>query len=76
VACFDPDASPALAALAEREGGAVFGLAVPPGGAGPAARRLAARDNCGLVTHDGELAGRVASRDLAAAAASLRELVQ
>jgi hypothetical protein len=75
VACFDPDASPALAALAERDGGPLFGVAVPPAGAGPAARRLAALERCALVTNDGELAGRVASRDLAAAAASLRELV-
>jgi hypothetical protein len=72
--CFDPDASPSLAALFEQEDRRLFGIAVPPGEPGPAARRLAALDRCALITHDTELAGRVASRDLAAAAATLKGL--
>jgi hypothetical protein len=72
--CFDPDASPRLAELFEQDDRRLFGIAVPPGEPGPAARRLAAVDRCALITHDTELAGRVASRDLAAAAATLQGL--
>ncbi|HWK25166.1 MAG TPA: hypothetical protein VNS09_01305 [Solirubrobacter sp.] len=60
IACFDPAASPALAAEPRP-----FGVTVAPG-----ARALAA--DAALVTHDGELAGRVPARDLRAAVDALR----
>jgi hypothetical protein len=72
--CFDPDAAPGLATLLERDTRRLFGIAVPPGEPGPAARHLAALGRCALITHDAELSGRVASRDLAAAATTLSEL--
>lgn len=71
VPCFDPDASPGLAAFtAGRERG-LFGLALPPGPVSARARALAASERCALVTHTRELAGAVASRDLVACAVQL-----
>ncbi len=71
VPCFDPDASPGLAALvAGRERG-LFGLALPPGTVSARASELAASERCALVTHTGELAGAVPSRELVACADDL-----
>lgn len=71
VPCFDPDASPGLAAIAVGRERGLFGLALPPGPVSARARELASSDRCALVTHTRELAGAVASRDLVACAAQL-----
>lgn len=71
VPCFDPDASPGLAALAAGRERGLFGLALPPGPVSARARELAGGERCALVTHTRELAGAVASRDLVACAAEL-----
>lgn len=67
IPCFDPERSPALAAelaSANRR----FGVLVAPGSRpSPLARDPA----CAIVAHDGELAGRVAARDLQAAVLAL-----
>jgi hypothetical protein len=70
LACFDPERSPKLADRFRSAGS--FGLALPPGAAGSAARELAATGRCVLLTNDGELAGRVAARDLRRVVAALR----
>jgi hypothetical protein len=71
VPCFDPDAAPALTdAIAGTP--AIYGLALPPGRPGPRALELARDRRCALLTHDGELAGRVPGRELSAAAQQLR----
>jgi hypothetical protein len=74
VPCFDADRSPALAAEA-RGGSRPFGLVVGPDGASEATAELAKAPHCRLVVHDGELAGRVAPRDLQAAVSALRQIV-
>jgi hypothetical protein len=74
VPCFDADRSPALAAEA-RDGSRPFGLVVGPDGASEATAALARNARCRLVVHDGELAGRVAPRDLKAAVSALRQVV-
>lgn len=68
--CFDPDGSPGLADLFRSSGS--FGLALPPGRPGGAAKELAATGRCFLLANDGELSGRVAARDLRKVVASLR----
>ncbi len=67
VPCFDPDGAPALAGVSRS-----FGLALPPGPPSARAGELAAGDGCVLVTHTRELAGAVASREIAGCAAELR----
>ena len=71
--CVDADASPALAAGLEA-GTRPFGLVVGSGGAGEATARLARDPRCRLLVHDGELAGRIAARDLQAVVAPLHAL--
>lgn len=72
--CFDPDASPALAGHFRSSGS--FGLALPPGQPGSAARELASTGRCFLLTNDAELASVVAVRDLRKVVASLRGVVE
>ena len=67
---FDPEASPGLADRLRSFGS--FGLALPPGQPDAIARELASTGRCFLLTHDNELSGRVAARDLRKAVASLR----
>lgn len=69
--CFCPDAALDLASILGRR---AYGVALPPGPPGPATAELAARPACVLVTHDGELAGRVPARELGDAIAALRQL--
>lgn len=68
--CFDPEASPGLAARFRSSGN--FGLALPPGEPGGAARELASGGRCVLLTNDADLAGVVAARDLRKAVSNLR----
>lgn len=68
--CFDPEASPGLAGCFRSSGS--FGLALPPGEPGEAARELASTGRCVLLTHDAELAGVVAARDLRKTVSALR----
>ena len=68
VPCFDPALSPALAAELEG-GGRRFGVLVSPQ---DEPSPLAGNAACVLVTHDGELSGRVAVRHLQAAVRALR----
>ncbi len=68
--CFDPEVSPGLAGRFRSSGS--FGLALPPGQPGEAARDLASGGRCVLLTNDAELAGVVAARDLRKVVASLR----
>ncbi len=70
LACFDPEASPGLAERFRSSGS--FGLALPPGQPGEAARELASTGRCALLTNDAELAGVVAARDLRKAVSTLR----
>ena len=70
LACFDPDASPGLAERFRSSGS--FGLALPPGQPGEAARELASTGRCVLLTNDAELAGVVAARDLRKTVSALR----
>jgi hypothetical protein len=67
IPCFDAARSPALAA-ALGGGTRAFGVLVAPAATPPA---LAGDPRCVLVTHDGELAGRIAPRSLRAAARAL-----
>ena len=68
--CFDPDASPGLAERFRSSGS--FGLALPPGEPGEAARELASTGRCVLLTHDADLVGVVAARDLRKTVSALR----
>jgi hypothetical protein len=72
ITCFDPDGSPKLARRF-RESGA-FGLALSPGEKSSAAKELAGTGRCAILTHDGELSGRVAARDLRKEVASFGSL--
>ena len=71
---FDPEASPVLTNRFRSFGS--FGLALPPEQPGGAARELASTGRCFLLTHDGELSGRVAARDLRKSASALRAAAQ
>jgi hypothetical protein len=68
--CFDPGRSPGLAGRFRSIGS--FGLALPPGQPGEAARELASTGRCVLLTNDAELAGVVAARDLRKTVSALR----
>jgi hypothetical protein len=70
--CFDPDASPALAARLEEAGDRLFGLTLPPGAASARARELASGGRCALVTTTAELAGVVGVADLSDCVGNLR----
>lgn len=70
LACFDPEASPGLAGHFRSSGS--FGLALPPGEPGEEARELAATGRCVLLTHNADLAGIVAARDLRKTVSALR----
>jgi hypothetical protein len=72
--CFDPEVSPGLAGRYGTSGG--FGLALPPGQPGEAARELASTGRCVLLTNDAELAGVVAARDLRKTVSALRSAVR
>jgi len=72
--CFDPEVSPGLAGRYGTSGG--FGLALPPGQPGEAARALASTGRCVLLTNDAELAGVVAARDLRKTVSALRSAVR
>jgi hypothetical protein len=74
LACFDPEKSPRLADRFRSFGS--FGLALPPGEPGGAARKLASTGRCFLLTNDGELSGRVAARDLRKTVSALRGVAQ
>lgn len=67
IPCFAPERSPALAAELGG-GGRAFGVLVSPGSWVPP---LARDPSCVLISHDGELAGRVPARELQAAVAAL-----
>ncbi len=71
---FGPESSPGLANRFRSFGS--FGLALPPGQPGGVARELASTGRCFLLTHDGELSGRVAARDLRKSASALRAAAQ
>jgi hypothetical protein len=70
--CFDPKASPGLAAWASAAGR--YGLGVPPGSAHKVIE-LARTGRCALFTNDGELAGRVDPQDLYQTVAEMRAAV-
>jgi Uroporphyrinogen decarboxylase (URO-D) len=70
LACFDPEASPGLTGRFRSSGS--FGLALPPGRPGGAAKELVATERCFLLTNDAELAGVVAARDLRKTVAALQ----
>ncbi len=63
VACFDPDQAPGLASFFE-EGERSFGLALPPTAPSERTRELVGSGRCSVLTHTGELAGRVSAGDL------------
>ena len=70
VPCFDAERSPVLAG--ELAGGSrAFGLLVGPAGCGAATAELAREPRCVLIAHDGELAGRIAARELRDAVGAL-----
>lgn len=71
IPCFDPDESSKIAERFRLSG--AFGLALPPGGPSNVAKELAGNGRCAILTHDGELSGRVAARDLRKEVASLRK---
>ncbi len=68
--CLDPERSPGLAGRFRSFG--TFGLALPPGQPGGAARELASTGRCVLLTNDAELAGVVVARDLRKTVSALR----
>jgi hypothetical protein len=73
--CFDPGRSPELA-VRVRGARDAYGLALPPGPPGEAARELARTGRCVLLTNDAELASAVHARDLRKVVADLRSTVQ
>jgi hypothetical protein len=68
--CFDPEASPGLAAHFRSSGN--YGLALPPGQPGQAAKELASTGRCVLLTNGADLASAVAARDLRKTVSALR----
>jgi hypothetical protein len=74
VPCFDPDRAPAIASRA-LSNGTPFGLALPPGVPTPTAKKLARTGRCLVLTHDNDLAGRVAVRDLLQTVGALGSLL-
>jgi len=73
--CFDPGRSPELA-VRVRGARDAYGLALPPGPPGEAARELARTGRCVLLTNDAELASAVHARDLRKVVTDLRSTVQ
>lgn len=67
---FDPSTAPALAGTL-RAGTRPFGVALPATGGPVGAEDLVANPHCALVTHDGDLAGRIPVRDVRAAVDSM-----
>lgn len=72
--CFDPQKSPKLTERFRSSG--AFGLALPPGESSESYRELVETGRCILLTHDQELAGIIAARDLRKSVSALRGAAQ